>query len=139
MTSNLDRHGASRGDRARSRAYARDFLPGMVGYCVLLVVVVLFGDLDGSSNWRFLWALLPVLPMIWVVRALIRHFRRIDDYQRGRLLDAMAVGFAVAMLSAITLGFLGIAGLDMSFAGWIIYVAGMAGWLIASSVVAKRA
>lgn len=139
MTSNLDRHGASRGDKARSRAYARDFIPGMIGYCVLLVVVVLFGDLDGTSNWRFVWALLPVLPMIWVVRALIRHFRRIDDYQRGRLLEAMAVGFAVAMMSAITLGFLAIAGLDMRFAGWIIYVAGMAGWLIASSLVAKRA
>jgi hypothetical protein len=138
MTSKLDRCGGSRGDKARSRAYVKDFLPGIVGYCVLLVVVVLFGDLDGTSPWRFLWALLPVLPMVWIVRALIRHFRRIDDYQRGRLLEGMAVGFAVAMISAITLGFLGIAGLDMRFAGWIIYLAGMAGWLITSAVIAKK-
>ena len=104
MTSKLDKAGASRGDKARSRAYVKDFLPGIVGYLVLLAVVIAFGDLDGTSPWRFLWALLPVLPMIWIVRALIRHFRRIDDYQRGRLLEGMAVGFAVAMISAITIG-----------------------------------
>jgi hypothetical protein len=138
MTSKLDKGEGSRGDRARARAYLKDFLPGVIGYFLILLVVLVFGDLDGTSPGRFLWALLPVIPAIWVVRALIRHLGRIDDFQRGRLLQGIAVGFAVAMISAITLGFLGIAGLDMRFAGWIIYVAGMAGWLIASGIAAAR-
>ena len=49
------------GDRARTLAYQRDFWPGLVGYAL-------------------------VLPALLVVRAVARHLRRIDGYQRGLLL-----------------------------------------------------
>ena len=134
MESKLDTAGVSRGDQARNRAYLRDFLPGMLGYSVALVVVVLFGHLDSGSPWRFAWALLPVIPLFWVVRAGYRQLRRVDEYQRDRMLQGVGTGFVVAMIGAVTTGFLGIAGLNMRFAGWVIFVAGMAAWLIASAV-----
>ena len=61
MTSNLDKSDRSDGDRAKARAYVREFIPAMLAYCVVIVLVLTFGDLDGSSPWRFVWAVLPVL------------------------------------------------------------------------------
>lgn len=137
MTRNLDTQGTSQGDRTRSRAYLRDFLPGMIGYCVVLVAVLIFGDLDGRSPWRFLWALLPVVPLLWVLRAIVRHLRRVDEYQQRQLLLELGVGFAVAMVAAVTLGFLGIAGLNMRFAGWIVFMIGMASWIVGRAGFAR--
>ncbi len=135
MTSELDSGGArSAGDKARARAYHRDFWPGILGYGIVLTAVLLWGDLDGPSPWRYVWALLPVIPAGWVVRAVVRHVSRIDDYQRMLLLKGLAVGFAVAMIASLTVGFLGIAGLALPAAGWIVYGAGMLGWAVAAAV-----
>ena len=138
MTSDLDSSSNSRGDRARTRAYLRDFLPGIGGYLVVLALVVRFGNLDGSSPWRFLWAVLPVIPALWCLRAVARHIGRIDDYQQRLLLKGIGVGFGVAMITAVTVGFLGIAGMDTRLAGWTIFAAGMLGWVVGAAVSAKR-
>ena len=135
MTRKLDtsKVDSSRGDRARAKAYFREFVPGMVGYVVVLVFVLIFGDLDGTSPWRFVWAILPVLPLLLVLRAVSRHLRRIDEFQQHQLLQGLGIGFAVAMIAAVSVGFLGIAGLDMRLAGWIIFAAGMAGWVVGAA------
>jgi hypothetical protein len=138
MTSNLDKSDRSDGDRAKARAYVREFIPAMLAYCVVIVVVLTFGDLDGSSPWRFVWAVLPVLPLIGVAVAVIRHVRRLDDYQQRLNLQAFGVGFAVAMGAAITVGLLQSAGLSTRAGGWIIFGAGMAGWGVTAIVVARR-
>lgn len=140
MTSNLDIRRASAGDQARTRAYLLDFVPGMIGYTVVLAAVLVWGHLDGHSAWRYLWAVLPVLPALWVVRAVWRHIGRIDDYQRLLLLRGLAGGFAVAMIAAVTMGFLGIAGLPASppNTGWIVYGAGMAGWIVSGAVAQRQ-
>jgi hypothetical protein len=137
MTRNLDTASGSSGDRARNLAYQRDFWPGIVAYVVAVAVVVRWGQLDGTSPWRWAWALLPVLPALLVVRAVARHVRRIDEYQRGLLFQGLAVGFGVAMVAAITMGFLGIAGLSGSLTGWLVYIAGMLGWLVSSAVLRR--
>jgi hypothetical protein len=105
---------------------------------VVLTVVLLWGGLDGDSPWRFLWAVLPVLPALWIVRALLRHVRRIDDYQRLLLVQGLAGGFAVAMIASVTLAFLEIAGLGLSGTGWIIYGAGMLGWIAVGAFMGRR-
>jgi len=138
MTSDLDKSSGSAGDRARTRAYNWDFWPGVVGYAVVLGAVLVWGDLDGTSSWRYLWAVLPVAPALGMVRAMLRHIRRIDHYQRLLLLQGLGAGFAMAMVASLTVGFLGIAGLPMRGAGWVVYSAGMLGWLVASRLVQKR-
>jgi hypothetical protein len=140
MTNFLDRPdgGRSAGDAARARAYTRDFLPGIGAYLLVLAAVLAWGDLDGTSPARWGWALAPVVPAAWIVRAVVRHLRRLDDYQRLLLLQGLGVGFAVAMLTAVTVGFLGIAGLPMMAAGWVVYAAGMAAWLVAAAVTRSR-
>ena len=105
---------------------------------MVLGAVLVWGDLDGTSSWRYLWAVLPVAPALGMVRATLRHIRRIDDYQRLLLLQGLGAGFAMAMVASLTVGFLGIAGLPMRGAGWVVYSAGMLGWLVASRLVQKR-
>lgn len=138
MTSDLDSTSRSAGDRARARAYHRDFWPGIVGYAVVLTGVLVWGELDGDSPWRLLWAVLPVVPALWVVRAILRHLRRIDDYQQLLLLRGLAIGFVTAMITSMTVGFLGIAGLALPVAGWITFGAGMLGWAAGTGVVGLR-
>ncbi len=137
MTSSLDTS-SSTGDRARGWAYQRDFWPGIVGYAVVLSLVLTLGGLDGTSGWRYVWAVLPVVPALWVVRAVLRHVGRVDDYQRLLLLQGLGTGFAVAMIAALTVGFLGIAGLDVRAGGWFVYGAGMLGWALAGAVAHRR-
>jgi len=138
MTNNLDSATVSTGDRARARAFQRDFWPSMIGYGVVLAAVLVWGHLDGDSPWRYLWALLPVVPAGWTVRAVLRHIHRIDDYQRLLLLRGLGVGFATAMIASLTLGFLGIAGLPMRLGGWVIYGTGMSGWIVGAHFAQKR-
>lgn len=138
MTNNLDNVGVSAGDRALSRTYLREFGVGMVLYVVFLAAMVLWGDLDGDSPWRFAWALLPVAPALWVAAAVFRHIRRIDDYQRQIALQGLGMGFALSMVASVTLGFLSIAGLDIPGMAWIIYGIGMLGWLVATWIATRR-
>jgi hypothetical protein len=128
----------SAGDRARARAYFRDFWPGILGYLLVLTVVIHWGDLKGSSPWRFVWALLPVIPMAWLVRAVVRHLRRVDDHQRELLLQGVAVGFGVAMIAGLAAGFLAFAGLALPATGWIIFVAGMMGMAVGTGFAHHR-
>ncbi|NUU33023.1 hypothetical protein [Arthrobacter sp. C9C5] len=138
MTNKLDRQDRSEGDRARARAYHLEFWPGMAAYAVVLAGVLLWGDLDGGSPWRFLWAVLPVIPALWIVRAVLRHVLRSDDYQRLLMLQGLAGGFAVAMIASVTLAFLEIAGLRIDGTGWLIYGAGMLGWILTGAVAGRR-
>lgn len=138
MTSSLDRSDSSRGDRDRTRAYLREFIPGMVGYMIVLVLVIAFGGLDGTSSWRFVWALLPAVPLVWIVIAVIRHLRRLDEFQQRLLLQGFACGFAVAMGTSVTMGLLEAAGLQSRVTPWIIFGAGMFGWGIASIAAGRR-
>jgi|1185.fasta_scaffold1000492_2 hypothetical protein len=138
MTSKLDNGRRSDGDRARSRAYQREFWPGMAAYVLVTVGVSVWGGLDGDSPSRFVWALAPVVPAAWIVRAVLRHVRRADEYQQLLLLQSLAAGFAVAMLTAITLGFLTAAGLRLESAPWIVYGAGMLGWAFTGIREARR-
>jgi hypothetical protein len=137
MTSTLDT-ARSHGDRVRSRAYLREFLVAMVGYAVVLIAVTLWGDLGGHSPWRFVLAILPAVPAAAVAWAVVRHVRRIDDYQRLILLEGLAVGFALAMLSSITLGLLATAGLVLEAGPWIVYGVGMVAWAVGSGVAGRR-
>jgi len=137
MTSDLD-NGRTASDRTKARAYNRDFWPGMVGYAIVLVAVLNWGGLDGHSPWRFIWALAPVLPAAWMVRAVFRQVQRVDEYQKLLLIQSLAVGFAVAMLTSISLGFLAIAGLQLADAPWIVFGAGMLGWGLTGVCVGRR-
>ncbi len=131
MTSKLDTT-YSRGDRARARAYAREFAVGMVAYVLVIGAVIAWGDLSGPGWQRYVWALLPLIPTLWLVVVVWRHVQRVDEYQRQLLLRQLAAAFAAMVGVSVTLGLLSFAGLGMTLAPWIIYGAGMLTWGVAA-------
>jgi hypothetical protein len=123
--------------RQRS-AYRRDFIPSILGYVVVLAVSLSLAGEAVDSTGEWVLVMLPVVPALWAVRAVVRQLRRLDEYQRMLQLEAMAVGFGVAMVAAITVGFVGVAGSATLAAGWIIYGAGMLAWLVVVRVRAHQ-
>jgi hypothetical protein len=125
-------------EQRQRAAYLRDMTPAIAGYAVILAVgLSLVGDeVDNPGEWALL--ILPIVPALWGVRAVVRHLRRIDEYQRILQLEAMAAGFGVAMVSAITVGFIGVGGAATRAAGWIVYGSGMATWALVALVQGRR-
>ncbi len=127
-------------ERKTGRAYMAEFLPAVIGYTVVLGALILLVDFDTAGGWKYLVALLPLLPAVWGAVAIARHLRRLDEFQRSVQLNGMAAGFGIAMVAAMTLGFLSMAGLDTGRVGpWVVYSAGMLTWLVGSGAALKSA
>lgn len=125
-------------DRAATRRYVLEFFPAVILYLILLFGVSAVVDLKGSNPWNPLLALLPLIPVVWMMVAAIRHYRRSDEYQRGLILRALACGFLAAMLTAVAVALLGTSSVSVAGGEWWIFGAGMATWGVASVVVVRR-
>ncbi len=113
-------------DKRQRNSYLREFIPALAVFGILLAVVEV--GVDENTSGARLWVLLPVLPMIGVAVALYRAVQRADEYGRIVMLECMALGFGVAMVTAMGLGFLGGIGAAWTFGGWLVFGAGMTTW-----------
>lgn len=138
MTSNLDTKNSSRGDKARAKKYLVEFLPAMLAYVVVLLLVVVFGDLTSNKPSRIIWALLPIVPLVAVVWAVVRHLHRIDQFQSQLMYQSLSIGFVGAVAAAVTIGFLEIAKVNVPLAGWMIFAAGMLSWVLGNAILLQR-
>lgn len=116
----------SQGDIQQRNKYLREFLPGMVAYAVLLVLVL--SQVDEESSWAPVLFLLPVLPMIWVAIAVYRSIRRSDEYARLLQYESMALAFGVMVITSLAFGFVGIVVDNIGWASWVVFSLGMATW-----------
>ena len=94
---------------------------------MLVAALALVGD-EVTTIGEWALVMLPVVPALWGVRAIVRQLSRADEYQRMVQLESMATGFGVAMVASITLGFVGAAGTATVAGGWIVYSLGMFAW-----------
>lgn len=129
----MNRSEASTIDRTNTRTYFRELGASLVAYVALVAVATTFVDDDGSSLGNVGLMLLPVVPAIGIAWACLRMLKRSDEFVRSRQLEAIAIGFVLAMLASVTLGFV-VNVVDVPAAPWIIYVVGMMGWGLASIV-----
>ena len=112
------------------KEYFKEAAWPMAGYVVTILLLTTLVDLETAGAWKYLVVLIPVIPMLFFLRAVIRQFGRMDEMQRGAQLEALALSFGVTIFAAITLGFLSIAGLNTDPWGpWVIFSVGMATWL----------
>ena len=56
-------------------------------------------------------AILPALPVLWVIVASIRYVLGSDELERRQQLEALAIGAAIVSVAAMTMGFLASAGI----------------------------
>lgn len=128
----------SRGERAVARRYMWEFLPGAVAYVVLFFGVTSLVDLESGDPVNVLWALLPVVPVVWMIVSVVRHVRRIDEFQRTLVLQSFALGFGAAMLAAVVIALVGMTGIVVIGAEWYVFLVGMGTWGVASMVSTRR-
>ncbi len=91
--------------RAVHKRYLREFIPAMLLYVAL---ILLFGwrvPLTHSTLWRGVLAILP-LPVLLVIRAMIRVIRDQDELERRIDLEAIAVAATLTGFGFFSFGLL---------------------------------
>lgn len=95
--------------RPAHRKYMRSFIPAMIGYVVVLFASILLlkkiGP-DGPIILRAVLSLAPVVPIIFVCKALVQFLRDCDELERQIELEAIALSCLFTGLIFLCLGFL---------------------------------
>ena len=91
---------------ALRKRYTREVIIAMLAYAVLLVVSILLLKQVEGAPLRALIALLPVPPIVLVLRAMIRYIRDVDELQQRIELEAVSFATAFVSLVYLTGGFL---------------------------------
>jgi hypothetical protein len=92
--------------RAVHKRYLREFFPAMGAYVALLFLSVWWlKTLEGTTA-RAVVTLLPVLPIAFVIRAMVRVIRDQDEFERRIDLEAIAIAGGLAGFGFFTYGML---------------------------------
>ena len=125
-------------DKSLWRQYRIELGIGLAVYAVLLVGVLVLVDEDSAAA-PFL-ILLPMIGVVFIVRAVYRWIAGADEFGQRIQLTSMTVGFGVAMVVALAFGFVGLADVGHPALGpWRIFSSGMAAWGLAAGVAYSKA
>ncbi len=105
-----------------SRAYLRDLGLSIVVYIVLLISAIHFGRPMAEGALRTAILLTPMIGFGLMIWALARQLARIDEYQRRRMLETIAIASAITAGLSFTYGFLETAGFPRlsMFTVWMV-------------------
>jgi hypothetical protein len=105
-----------------ARAYKTELWTAVAVYIVLLFGSISFGKRMDEGALRTFVLVLPMIGFGLMIRAIARHVSRIDEYQRQRLLETLALAFGITGAVTFTYGFLETAGFPRlsMFTVWII-------------------
>ena len=120
------------------RAYRGELLTAIAVYVVLLFASIRYGRPLDDGPLRTVVLLAPMIGFALMIRAIARHVGRVDEYQRMRLLETLALAFGITGASTFSYGFLETAGFPKlsMFSVWMVM--GVS-WGIASAILALRA
>jgi len=92
--------------RAVHKRYLREMLPALLGYVVLIFLSVTWlKTLEGTAA-RTAVTLLPVIPVAFLIRAMVRAIRGQDEFERRIDLESIAIGGALGGFGFFTYGML---------------------------------
>jgi hypothetical protein len=127
MASDLDSGGESPIELRRQRTFRVRMWVG--AGCLFLANFALYQWGHGSNLWRVVLAVLPLLPVVWIVIVIVLRVRQMDEYQVKLLFPGLAVGFTVAMVTSVTIGTLNSAGINhLPNGGWAVCILGLVAW-----------
>lgn len=120
--------------RPEGKRYLREFFPAVLAYVVILFVVWPMEQHAHDTAVRVAIALLPVVPVAFLVRAMVRLVLASDELERRIQLEAISIASLTVGLLAFSAGFLQAAGLLHLEAGLMLVlpalfgVYGLASW-----------
>lgn len=105
-----------------ARAYRFELWTAIAVYVVLLAASIRYGRPLPDGLPRTVVLLAPMIGFGLMIRAIARHVARIDEYQRLRMLEGVALAFAITAAVTFSYGFLETAGFPKlpMFSVWIV-------------------
>jgi hypothetical protein len=105
-----------------ARAYRIDLWVAIAVYLILLFASIQYGRPLPEGLLRTVVLLLPMVGFALMIRALVRHVARIDEYQRLRMLESIGIAFAITGAVTFSYGFLETAGFPRvsMFGVWMV-------------------
>ena len=127
-------------ERRVARAYRIDLLTAIAVYLVLVVASIRYGRPLPDGPLRTAALLAPMVGFGLMIRAIARHVGRIDEYQRRRLLESLALAFAITGAATFSYGFLETAGFPKlsMFSVWMVMGASWGGVCIVRALQDRR-
>lgn len=118
---------AKRGSKEKRSAvvYQRELMLAMLVYVVLLVGAIRLARPMDDGVLRTALLLSPMIGFGLMLRAIIRHVARIDEYQRLRLLESFSIAMAITGAVSFSYGFLETAGFPQQSMFWVWVVMGV--------------
>lgn len=93
-----------------TRTYLRELFSALALYTLLLAAAIHYGRPMPEGALRTLVLVSPMIGFGAAIRAIARHLARIDEYQRRRILENVALAAALTAGLTFTYGFLETAG-----------------------------
>lgn len=120
-----------------TRRYARDFTVTMIAYVIVVIISRLTLNNMEDSPWRFAIALLPIVPVIFLMAAFMRYLTAIDELQQK--IQLQAIGFAAGTTGLLTFayGFLELVGFPQ-FSTFLIFPLMIILWGLGLSYFSRR-
>jgi len=105
-----------------ARAYQIELWTSIAVYAVLLIGSIKLARPMPEGALRTALLVLPMLGFALMLRAIVRHVARIDEYQRRRMLESIGIAFAITGAATFSYGFLETAGFPRlsMFTVWIV-------------------
>ena len=105
-----------------ARAYFAELWIAIAIYVVLLFGSITFARPMADGPLRTALLVLPMLGFALMIRAIVRHVARIDEYQRLRMLESLGIAFAITGAVTFSYGFLETAGFPKlsMFTVWMV-------------------
>jgi hypothetical protein len=124
-----------------ARAYRAELWTAIAVYAVLLVGSIRYGRPLDDGPLRTAILLMPMIGFGLMIRAIARHVARIDEYQRLRLLEGVALASAITGAVTFSYGFLETAGFPKlsMFSVWIVMGASWGLVNLVRGLAARRA
>ena len=92
--------------RAIDKRYQRHVLVAMTAYMVIMLTVWPLVRTTQSDSLRIAIALLPVVPILFVIHALLRYILDADELVQRLHLEALAIAAGVVAVASLVGGFL---------------------------------
>lgn len=119
------------------RQYSRRLITAIAVYSVVLVGMIYAMGTGLEQPWKTVVALVPVIPMLYIVWLVVARFRTLDEYWQKIQLEALPAAFLGSMAVAFTFGFLEIAGLEPLSWFWMFGIMNVL-WVVSWNVAIRR-
>lgn len=114
------------GSRIKQRAkLIRPLLVPLVLYLGLLTVAVIWAPKMETSPWRFVVALLPIIPGLFLALGVVRMTGKIDEMERRIVLEAVAFSFTLTLILLLSFALLGMVGVPQPSNTWVVFIMAM--------------